>query len=229
MAPRVLLLSADTTLTAAFVDAKTRIGFDLTHSELPGEAEKILGNHNFDAVFIDCDDLQGSKSVLASTRKTPANRNSAIVAIVSGDTDPADAMDLGATSVLSKPLSGMKLKEGIKASCAAFAQRQHVRVRLAVPVYVSFGETIDRLATSLNVSRGGMALRCESSIDADEPVRVKFQLPGAKRAILARGELAWMDSSGLAGVRFVSLIGDSAETLNRWIDSVSQPKNTVTT
>ena len=227
MAPRVLLLSADSSLTTAFDEAKARIGFELTLSELPSEAEKILGSRNFDAVFIDCDDLHGSKQLLAATRKTPANRNSAIVAILSGDTEPADAMDLGATSVLSKPLSGTKLREGIKASCAAFTQRQHQRIRLGVPVYVSFGETIDRLAAALNVSRGGMALRCESPIDAEEQVRVKFQPPGAKRTILARGEVAWMDSAGLAGVRFVSLIGDSAETLNAWIDSVGQSKNEV--
>jgi len=224
MAPRVLLLSADASLVAAFADARARIGFELTHSELPAEAEKVLGNHNFDAVFIDCDDLHGSKALLASTKKSPTNRNSAIVAILSGDTEPADAIDLGATSVLSKPLSGAKLKEGIKSSCAAFAQRQHQRVRLAVPVYVSFGETSDRLATSLNVSPGGIALRCESPIDAEEQVRVKFQPPGAKRPVLARGEVAWMDSSGLAGIRFISLIGDGAEVLNGWIESMSRAK-----
>lgn len=222
MAPRVLLLSADSTLISSFEEAKAKIGFDLTLSELPVEAERILGNHNFDAVFIDCDDLLGSKSLLTFTRRAPTNRNSAIVAILSGDTEPADALDLGATSVLSKPLSGAKLRDGIKASCAAFTQRGHQRVRLAVPVYVSFGETIDRLTTSLNMSPGGIAIRSESPIDSDEQVRVKFQPPGAKRPVLARGEVVWMDASGLAGIRFISLMGESAEILNNWIESVSQ-------
>ena len=222
MAPRVLLLSADISLISAFEDAKRRIGFELTLSEQPSEAERILGNHNYDAVFIDCDDLHGSKPLLNSTRRSSSNRNSAIVAILSGDTQPADALDLGATAVLSKSLSGVQLREGIKGSCAAFTKREHQRIHLVVPVYISFGETIDRLASSVNVSPGGMALRCDSPIDTDDEVRVKFQLSGAKRPVLARGEVAWMDSAGLAGVRFVSLIGDSAETLKSWIESMQK-------
>lgn len=226
MAPRVFLLSADSHLISGFEAAKARIGFELTRSELPAEAETILGNRKYDAIFIDCDDLHGSKLLLASTLKTATNRSSAIVAIVSGDTEPADALDQGATSVLSKPLSEKKLNEGIKASCAAFRTRAHQRIRIAVPVYVSFAETSDRLATSVNVSRGGIALRCESPIDADEQVRVKFQPPGAKRPILARGEVAWMEPSGLLGIKFVSLIGESAETLTTWIESLTATQKT---
>jgi DNA-binding response OmpR family regulator len=191
----------------------------LSLTETAAAAEKILQEQNYDALFLDCDDLYGSKALLPWIRKTRTNKNSVLVAIVNGDTTPPDAIDLGATSTLQKPIAAQGLKDALKSSCEAFRQRRHRRISVQIPVYVSFGDTVDRLATTLNVSEGGMALRSESPIDADEPVRLKFQLPGSSHTVLLRGEIAWSDPQGFAGVRFVSIMGAGSDVLRSWLQA----------
>jgi hypothetical protein len=161
--------------------------------------------------------------LLSSLRKTATNKNSVIVAILNGGTAAPDALDLGANTTLEKPLTPEILKHRLKSTLEALTKRQHRRIDVAIPVYLSFGDTQDRLATSVNLSRGGMALCCQSPIDSDEAVRVKFQLPGSPAPIIARAEIAWSDPRGLAGLRFVALVSGSA-ALDSWIEAVTVRK-----
>ena len=224
MVPRFFLVSADDVVIDAFHSARRLIRFDFATSPTAAEGERILRSENYDTVFIDCDDLTGSKPLLISLRKTATNKNSKIVAILNGDTAPPDAIDLGASSTLQKPLTRQTIERELKLASEALTKRQHQRVNVTMPVYISFGDTMDRLATALNVSRGGMAIRCQSSIDADETVRLKFQPLGMNSAIVARGEVAWADSRGLAGIRFTSIVGTGADALNAWIDAITTRK-----
>ena len=224
MIPRFFLVSADDVVIDAFRSASRSSRFDFATSSTAAEGERILRSENYDTVFIDCDDLQGSKPLLTSLRKTATNKNSKIVAILNGDTTPPDALDLGASSTLQKPLTRQMLEREFKLASDALAKRQHQRVNVTMPVYISFGDTVDRLATALNISRGGMAVRCQSPIDADEMVRLKFQPLGMSTVIVARGEVAWADSHGLAGVRFTSIVGTGAEALQAWIDAITTRK-----
>ena len=103
MVPRFFLVSADDVTIDAFRSASRTVRFDFQTSPTAAEGERILRNENYDTVFIDCDDLNGSKSLLSLLRRTATNKNSKIVAILNGDTAPPDAIDLGASSTLHKP------------------------------------------------------------------------------------------------------------------------------
>jgi len=224
MVPRFFLVSADDVVIDAFHSAKRFVRFDFATRATAAESERILRSENYDTVFIDCDDLKGSKPLLSSLRKTATNKNSKIVAILNGDTAPPDAIDLGASSTLQKPLTRQTVERELKLASEALTKRQHQRVNVTMPVYVSFGDTMDRLATALNISRGGMAIRCQSPIDADESVRLKFQPLGMSSVIVATGEVVWADSRGLAGIRFTSIIGGGADALTAWIDAITARK-----
>jgi hypothetical protein len=218
------LLSADDALIDTFRGVKRQLGFEFATTPSPTQAELILRRDNYDAVFVDCDDLAGAKPLMSSLQKTPTNKNSIVVAILNGGTAAPDALDLGASSTLEKPLTPARLKDALKLAIEVLTKRQHRRVNLTVPVYLSFGDTSDRLATALNISRSGMALRCTSPLDTDESIRVKFQLPGVPAPIIARAEVAWADARGMAGIRFVSILGGGSEALNSWIDALSTRK-----
>ena len=224
MAPRLFLVSSDDVVIDAFRAARRFVRFDFETSPTAAEGERILRSETYDAIFIDCDDVRGSKPLLTSLRKTATNKNSKIVAILNGDTAAPDAIDLGASSTLQKPLLQETLTRELKLAADAVTKRQHQRVNVTMPVYISFGDTVDRLATALNISRGGMAIRCQSPIDTEEMVRVRFQPLGMNSMIVARGEIAWADSRGLAGIRFTSVMGSGAEALNSWIDAITARK-----
>src|SRR5215203_4788704 len=71
-----------------------------------------------------------------------------------------------------------------------FNRRSSPRVTLGIPVSYRFGNTI-AAALTLNISKGGLAVRTMSPLQQGSQVRVRFKLPGAKTEIEADSRVAW--------------------------------------
>ena len=67
-----------------------------------------------------------------------------------------------------------------------FNRRSGPRVVLGIPIQYRFGNTI-AAALTLNLSRGGIAIRTTSPLDAGSKIKVRFRLPGGKKDIDAEG------------------------------------------
>jgi len=74
----------------------------------------------------------------------------------------------------------------------SFNRRGSPRVVLGIPIQYRFGNTI-AAALTLNLSRGGIAIRTTSPLEAASKIRVRFRMPGSKRDIDADGRVAWSD------------------------------------
>src|SRR6187399_2917654 len=82
-----------------------------------------------------------------------------------------------------------------------FNRRGSPRVVLGIPIAYRFGNTI-AAALTLNLSRGGIAIRTTSPLDNAAKVRLRFRLPGSKRDIDAEGRVAWSDRRHGMGLQF---------------------------
>jgi DNA-binding response OmpR family regulator len=215
---QLLLISKDTTMAGSFGLLSRKLRLALTTCEQPEEAPSMLAQQRFDIIAVDCDDLYDGIRFLKSARSAPPNRSATVLAILNGHTPAADALDLGAHVTISKPIASAFLQASLLNQCRALDQRRYMRVPLRVPVYVSFGEVTDRLATAFNISEGGMGLFCEHPIDDTEILRVKFQLPETRALVLARGEVAWVDARGNTGIRFLS-VHNGAQELRGWVQT----------
>ncbi|MEO6222900.1 MAG: PilZ domain-containing protein [Vicinamibacterales bacterium] len=83
---------------------------------------------------------------------------------------------------------------------ASFDRRLSPRVPLGVPVSYRAGQTI-ATAVSLNLGRGGLAVRTLSPLDPGLLVELKFRLPGQSE-IEVRGRVVWADRKAGMGVQF---------------------------
>ena len=83
---------------------------------------------------------------------------------------------------------------------ASFDRRLNVRVPLGVPVSYKSGQTI-ATAVTLNLGRGGLAVRTLNPLSLGVPVELKFRLPG-KTEIEVRGRVVWSDRKVGMGVQF---------------------------
>src|ERR1700719_4129771 len=63
-----------------------------------------------------------------------------------------------------------------------FHRRSSPRVVLGIPIQYRFGNTI-AAALTLNLSRGGIAIRTTSPLESGAKMRLRFRLPGSKREI----------------------------------------------
>ena len=83
----------------------------------------------------------------------------------------------------------------------SFNRRSSPRVVLGIPIQYRFGNTI-AAALTLNLSRGGIAIRTTSPLETASKVRVRFRMPGSKRDIDAEGHVAWSDRRVGMGIQF---------------------------
>src|SRR5881296_2549098 len=82
-----------------------------------------------------------------------------------------------------------------------FNRRGSPRVVLGIPVAYRFGNTI-AAALTLNLSKGGVAVRTMSPLDQHAKVRVRFRLPGSKLDVEADSRVAWSDRRVGMGLQF---------------------------
>jgi len=83
----------------------------------------------------------------------------------------------------------------------SFNRRASPRVTLGIPVAYRHSDTI-AAAVTLNLGKGGLAIRTMSPLDPGVRARVRFRLPNSRRDIDAEGQVAWSDRRVGMGLQF---------------------------
>jgi DNA-binding response OmpR family regulator len=183
--------------------------------------QETLASEKYDAVIVDCDDLQDGVDLLRDLKKTPSNRNSVCFAILNGKTTTKQAFELGANFVLQKPVQPVN---AMRCLTAAFGQmtrerRRYCRIPVDTTVTLVFQENVSVTATATNLSEGGMAVHFTGKLPSQPLMYVQLTLPGTNNSLQPKVELAWVDGSGKAGLRFRHLPQASREHLERWLST----------
>jgi PilZ domain len=67
------------------------------------------------------------------------------------------------------------------------------------------------------VSEGGMAIRVLGKLPKDVQAQFRFTLPGVNISLELKGQVAWADGTGHAGIRFVEVPQSSQYQLEKWL------------
>ena len=133
MPTRALFLSKD----EKALDAVTQVLSDLDVSfEFLQEASfavKRVASHHFDMILVDCDNEQNATQVLGSAKNSSLNQSTISVAVVDGKNGVANAFRLGASLVLSKPIS-MEQARGTLRNALAMVRKSSPEAAKPVPV-----------------------------------------------------------------------------------------------
>lgn len=214
-----LLLSRDPQVVRVLRPTLEKLSVDLEVCRGARSGSEILSSEKFDAVIVDCDDLQGGLEVLQSLRKGTSNKNSVAFAILNGNTTTHKAFELGANFVLQKPISPINAMRCFSAALGFMMRerRRYFRHPVEIPVTVAFGQGHELKATTTNLSEGGMAIRFRGKMPKAGVSKVGFTLPGTHASMEPRAELAWADAAGRAGLRFLEVPQKSREQLEDWL------------
>ena len=98
-----------------------------------------------------------------------------------------------------------------------FNRRGSPRVVLGIPINYRFGNTI-AAALTLNISKGGLAIRTMSPLQQDAKERARFRLPGSKRDIEAESRVAWSDRRVGMGLQFEKVDPADQAKVDEFID-----------
>jgi uncharacterized protein (TIGR02266 family) len=89
---------------------------------------------------------------------------------------------------------------------------------LGIPIAYRFGNTI-AAALTLNLSRGGIAIRTTSPLARDAKARLRFRLPGSKKDIEAEAKVCWSDTNVGMGLQFERVSDADQRDIDDFVDA----------
>jgi len=215
-----LLLSEDPDLVRVLRPTLEKMSIDVEICQEARAGSDILISDKFDAVIVDCDDLKGGLALLQGLRSTPSNRNSVAFAVLNGKrTTTQDAFGMGANFVLQKPISALNASRCFHAALNFMLKERRRYFRQPVKMQVKVvleGKTF--VATSTNISEGGIALMLRDALPKGAAPHLQFALPDSNIRMELEAEVAWSDMKGLAGFRFHNVPASSQAQLEKWLD-----------
>lgn len=218
-----LILCADSEAVRVLRHTLEKLSIEVEICQEAKKASDILISEKFDAVIIDCDDVQGGLEVLRELRATPSNKNSVTFALLNGKkTSTQEAFGMGVNFVLQKPISTLNAARCFNAALG-FMERERRRyyrqpVKMSVLVSVTQGGGEEFKAISTNVSEGGMAILLHDALPKNATPGLKFTLPGTTAPLQLESGVAWADSTGHIGLRFLNVPQSAAEVLEKWLN-----------
>jgi CheY-like chemotaxis protein len=214
-----LLISRDASLLGVLRPALEKISVDVQICPESRPGGDLLAKQKYDAVIIDCDDLENGFDLLRTLRQSQSNAKSVAFAVVNGKTTTQEAFQSGANFVLQKPLTPLHASRCFNAALNFMVRerRRYFRHPLDMPLRISLPNNQELTAAATNLSEGGMAIRVLGKLPKDVQAQFRFTLPGTHISLELKGQIAWGNDGGLAGIRFVEVPQTSQYQLEKWL------------
>lgn len=216
LALEFVLVSSDYATMQAVSKAVKKYGARFVLVPTAHEARECLNRRKIDGVFVDME-VPGALGLIESTRKGTSNSKSVIFACLVNAKESTQILAVGANFLLRKPLSeeAVAMHITISKELLLREQRRYFRHPVNLPVTLKEGE-LEQQARITNLSGGGLAVRTVKSLKHAAVLDLAFELSlGAQ--ISARGQVAWVNSEGMAGIMLQTLRGKGSEQLDAWL------------
>lgn len=191
-----------------------QIGVSIHHD--PERAQKKLSKSRIDGVILDSD-LRGTDNIL---RELERHDRTTPFILISRSAQQQNLSARGATFFFEKPISVEQAVRTLSATrnLMMTGRMRYQRQELHVPVTLRCGTRKRITAELTNLSYGGLGIRASQSLEPRGAVNVRFKIPGLKCPVIAKGELAWADRRGHAGIRFVEIPANLQLTVKHWLE-----------
>jgi len=186
-------------------------------------AKAFIERRKIDGIFLDME-LEGALELVQNVRQGGSNRFTVIFACVRAAEDAAHLLGGGVNYVMYKPILATAVLDALDSASTKIAaeRKRYLRYQLTVPVRIRSHEQ-EQKAITANVSRGGMAVRCQHVYEPGSSIQFTFDVPGA--VIDGRGEVAWANTEGFMGIKFFLLGEQNKNALSTWLDKQPFPTN----
>ena len=215
---RVLLVSGDIQTIDTLCEFMEKLAMHVeVCSDIASAAGKLC-HSKFDGVIVDFHDRAEALELLKKQREMTSYKSAVVIAILNNDEMPS-AFRAGASFVLVRPLSPTVLMRTLRASYPLMVRerRRSFRCPVEIPIYISAGSRPEFMATSANISEGGIALTSTAGVQVGERVALRFALPGLQDTAQISAEVCWSDNAGRVGMEFVQLPRLVKEQLVAWL------------
>jgi len=217
MPVEALILSRDPQLVRVFRRCFEEVGVSTVTTDALIDAQERITTHKFDAVIVDCDDIEGGGELLAELRKGSSNKNAIAYAVVNERTSMKQAYDVGANFVVEKPITFDRVTRSVRAGHGLIyrERRRYSRHPLSSAATLELPDRKEVQGSVVNVSEGGMAIATRVAVERAQMLRVRFTLDSTT-PIDAKVEVAWV-KEGQLGLKFAGFGVASKGIFDKWM------------
>ena len=222
---RVLLVCPDQDSANLLSLILPEMGMVAEHTPSISRALQQLNEQRFDAIILDYRSDPSSQAFLTRWRQSSKNRDTMLIAVVDSEFNARPAFGMGAHFVLYRPLSAERTRVSLRAARGLMRRerRRAPRIPLNSPASVAYPGA-GELSTTLNdLSEGGTSLTTSNRIPPACKVYFAFALPGQQQLVRLSGEVAWQDSTGRTGIRFLDVPQASRRLMQAWLRQSTGP------
>src|SRR6202051_262181 len=221
MTLQALLVSTDNQAAEVLGRVLPLFGIAMDRCSDPETTTARIHAQRFAALIVDFDNAEGAEAVLRQAKSLGTEPLS--IALVADAAKVRGILTSGAHFVLYKPLSEEAAKAGLRPAAALLSRerRRAFRVPVQAPVEITLPDSRKVDGILLDLSETGMEVLTAEPLERAALLAFHFELPDRTLEIEARGEVAWANSNGQTGVRFLVLAEPFSAKLKTWLQAAA--------
>jgi len=168
-----------------------------------GDPVVLLNRQKFEACVLRLYDPDADR-ILKAVRNSPSNRRLVIYGIARNTQEALRYSSYGINAVLDEPLDRQSVLKVVRAThlLVIHELRRYVRIPVVSQAEIDVGGQAPVIATTVEVSSGGISIRCLTQLPKSDAVRLILTRPGVEK-LSVRAFVCWYrESDKIYGMRF---------------------------
>jgi hypothetical protein len=191
--------------------------FGITVVPAEGDPILLLNRQKFEACVLRLYDPEADK-ILKAARNSPSNRRLVVYGIARNTQEALKYSSYGINAVLDEPLDRQSVLKVVRATHLLVIHELRRYVRIPVASQAEFdvnGRPV--IGTTVEVSSGGISIRCLAPLPKSDAIRLTLSLPGVEK-LYVRAFVCWYrESDKVYGMRF-DATDERRLKVRAWID-----------
>lgn len=220
MTLQALLVSKDDEAADILIRVLAGFGVAVERFSETEIALQRLGEQRFDSLIVDFDEPDTARHLLEAL---PQSKPGALItmALLREESSVREILQSGAKFILHKPVTAEQASATLRAATSLLRRerRRAHRVPVQAPVQIRVAGEDEIEGILLDVSQTGIDVLAAQALHPAALIGLRFTLPDGSVEVDAQGEVAWANSNGQSGVRFLEVPASQAEKLNAWVQA----------
>lgn len=213
---RIASIHIDPACNAFLNDCFRQFGISVVPAE--GDPAAIFNRQKFEACVLRLYDPDADR-ILKAARNSPSNRRLVVYGIARNTQEALRYSSYGINAVLDEPLDRQSVLKVVRAThlLVIHELRRYVRIPVVSQAEIDSGNRVPAPATTVEVSSGGISVRCSTPLPKSDPIRLLLALPGMEK-LSVRAFICWYrETDKVYGLRFDSS-DERRLKVRGWID-----------
>jgi hypothetical protein len=215
---RCLLVGVDDVHVRPVRAALNTIGVRCEYVTYSTGSERVQKGR-YEAIILMYDGTPAAADMVQKIRSCVSNRDS-VIFLMSSVASQQTAFRVRANFFISPPITEQSVITTFKAAYGLLVRSRSRWHREPVNgnAFLNLGLVKNVPAAILNLSQGGMSIKCSQLLRQQQLILARFGLPGTDELLCVSAQVVWTRTDGTVGLRFNDVPEPTGKALRNWVE-----------